>query len=156
MKNLVAATKSLFVKLLLRFSSFYLKNNFFQMGKQFYWDHVCVPYLSWRDTEIVCPAQFGQRMQVRPIDFIENRICFFGVYEPNVTTVFQSSVRTGDIVLDIGANIGYYTLLASKLVGPTGKVYAVEPSQINRLRLQHNLQLNNVTERDGSTLCRMG
>lgn len=51
-------------------------------------------------------------------------------------------VKEGDIVLDIGANIGYYALMESKLVGSTGKVYAVEPVSTNLKTLLENIRLN--------------
>lgn len=49
-------------------------------------------------------------------------------YEPNVTAVFRRYVRPGMRVLDIGANIGYFTMLSASLVGPTGGVIAIEPN----------------------------
>lgn len=48
-------------------------------------------------------------------------------YEPHVTAVFHERVRPGMHVLDIGANIGYYTMLSASLVGPSGSVIAIEP-----------------------------
>ena len=53
-------------------------------------------------------------------------------------------IKQGDVVLDIGANIGYYVLIESQLVGANGKVYAVEPVQGNVEVLKKNLRLNNV------------
>ena len=50
-----------------------------------------------------------------------------GDYEPNVLPVFLRSLRPGDTVLDVGANIGIFTLLAAKRVGGDGHVYAFEP-----------------------------
>src|ERR1700690_902346 len=47
---------------------------------------------------------------------------FFGTYEPEQTQAFQEIVRPGNVVYDIGAHFGYYTLLASGLAGPTGRV----------------------------------
>ena len=49
-------------------------------------------------------------------------------YEPNVTAVFRRYVRPGMQVLDIGANIGYFTMLSASLVGPSGGVFAIEPN----------------------------
>lgn len=54
----------------------------------------------------------------------------------------EISLKAGMIVLDIGANQGVYTLLASKLVGPQGKVFAFEPSPRDRKALARNLTLN--------------
>ena len=47
-------------------------------------------------------------------------------------------------VLDIGANIGYFTLLASKLVGDRGKVWAFEPESVNLVHLKENIELNDL------------
>jgi FkbM family methyltransferase len=55
-----------------------------------------------------------------------------------------SVLKEGDVVLDIGANIGYYVLIESQIVGASGKVYAVEPVQENIELLKKNLQLNNI------------
>ena len=52
-------------------------------------------------------------------------------YEPEVSSVFARKLRPGMHVLDIGANIGYYTFLAASIVGPSGKVWAIEPNSKN-------------------------
>ena len=67
--------------------------------------------------------------------------------EPVCTNYLMRSgiLKAGDVVLDIGANIGYYVLVESQLVGKTGKVYAVEPIQSNFRLLNKNVQLNNLT-----------
>jgi len=53
-------------------------------------------------------------------------------------------IKEGDSVLDIGANIGYYVLIESRLVGSNGKVYAVEPVRGNLELLKKNVRLNNL------------
>ena len=55
----------------------------------------------------------------------------------------QQELGSGDIVVDIGANIGYYALLEARLVGDKGKVYAVEPVAHNLELLKKNIGLNN-------------
>jgi FkbM family methyltransferase len=52
-------------------------------------------------------------------------------YEPHLSPVFEYYCRPGMTVLDIGANIGYYSLLASRLAGPAGRVLAFEPNSEN-------------------------
>ena len=56
-----------------------------------------------------------------------------------VTDAIKAAVKEGDTVLDIGANVGYYTILMSDLVGPTGKVYAFEPDPTNFAILKENV-----------------
>ncbi|HKP72261.1 MAG TPA: FkbM family methyltransferase [Pyrinomonadaceae bacterium] len=65
-----------------------------------------------------------------------------GVYEPFETELLRKLVKPGDTVLDIGANIGYYTLILAELVGATGKVYAFEPEPTNFELLRRNVELN--------------
>jgi FkbM family methyltransferase len=62
---------------------------------------------------------------------VGGEIASTGDYEPAVSHVFRTVVRPGMRVLDIGANIGFYSLLASSLVGTSGKVWAVEPNPRN-------------------------
>lgn len=53
---------------------------------------------------------------------------FLGLYEPTQTLWFRTCLRPGDVFIDVGASFGYYTTLGASLVGPTGKVFAFEPS----------------------------
>jgi FkbM family methyltransferase len=67
---------------------------------------------------------------------------FWGTYEPEQTQAFQKIIRPGDVVFDVGAHYGYYTLLSSALAGPKGKVFAFEPSPGNIPRLKKHLDIN--------------
>jgi FkbM family methyltransferase len=62
--------------------------------------------------------------------------------EPQKTRALLEILRPGQIVFDIGANVGYYTLLASKQVGPSGRVFAFEPFVRNISYLQRHVALN--------------
>lgn len=61
-------------------------------------------------------------------------------HEPHVARVLRERLHTGDVVLDIGANIGVMSLLAAGLVGPSGRVIAVEPILQNRRLLARSAQ----------------
>jgi FkbM family methyltransferase len=63
-------------------------------------------------------------------------------YEPKHVELMKSIVKEGDIVMDIGAHIGYYTLILAEIVGPKGKVYAFEPNPENFKVLQKNIEIN--------------
>lgn len=71
-------------------------------------------------------------------------LIYDGEYEPQTTAVFKALVKPKMKVIDIGANSGYFTLLASKLVGIEGKVWAFEPEQRNFNDLIDNINLNNL------------
>lgn len=64
-----------------------------------------------------------------------------GIWEPFETRVFCCLCRTGDRVADLGANIGWYSVIASKLVGPDGRVFCFEPDNRNYKLLLKNLAL---------------
>lgn len=68
------------------------------------------------------------------------------IREIDQTTLIKEFVKPGMRCLDLGANIGYYTLLFSSLVGKSGKVFAVEPDSRNLPLLKKNIDLNGISE----------
>lgn len=68
-----------------------------------------------------------------------------GYPEPEVTDLFARVLKPGDYVIDGGANIGFFTLLASQLVGKEGYVLAFEPGVNNLPKLKDNIKLNKAT-----------
>jgi FkbM family methyltransferase len=64
------------------------------------------------------------------------------VHEEFTTKLFKEVVKEGDVVVDLGANLGYFTLLAAKLAGKRGKVYSFEPEPRNYNYLLKNIELN--------------
>ncbi|HWI16132.1 MAG TPA: FkbM family methyltransferase [Vicinamibacterales bacterium] len=68
--------------------------------------------------------------------------CWLGSYESLNQTMLVRLLKPGDVFFDIGANVGFFTLLASRLVGETGHVYAFEPQRENVAFLQRHLELN--------------
>ena len=75
------------------------------------------------------------------LNIFNQRLC----YEPEVVHVMSRAVRLGDICVDVGANVGFFTLLLAKLVGDGGHVTALEPGRNILARLKQNISRNNVT-----------
>jgi FkbM family methyltransferase len=81
-------------------------------------------------------------MRVDTTDHMGRVLAVEGVWEPHVTAVFRERLGRGDVCVDVGANVGYYTLLAAELVGQEGRVYALEPSPETHAALVANVELN--------------
>lgn len=75
-------------------------------------------------------------------DHVQQKIYFFGVYEPLEMFLFNSCINPGDFVIDAGANVGIYTLNLATSVGENGKVFSFEPVPDNFQALSQNLQLS--------------
>jgi FkbM family methyltransferase len=75
-------------------------------------------------------------------DLIQREIFLHGVYEPETTSELRELVKPGCTVIDVGANIGYYTLVLAKAVGDTGTVHAFEPVPRLRETLNSNIEAN--------------
>ena len=85
----------------------------------------------------------GNKMYVDARDVgVGQSILRRGSYEEFETELFKQIVESGMTVVDVGANIGYYTLIASRLVGSKGKVYAFEPEPKNFQLLTKNVEIN--------------
>jgi len=65
-----------------------------------------------------------------------------GTTEPLVQDVLGCILRPGDVFFDIGANVGFYTVIGARLVGPMGRVFAFEPFPENAAAARHNAELN--------------
>jgi len=92
-----------------------------------------------RHAERNCEVQ-GHRMSLDEKDSLG--LLWNGCYEPFETELVGCHIKKGDVVLDIGANIGYYTLLFARQVGETGRVFAFEPDPVNFALLKRNVQRN--------------
>jgi FkbM family methyltransferase len=71
-----------------------------------------------------------------------NHGCWLGSYEFEKQAVMSKVVRTGDVVYDIGAHVGYFSIIFGKLVGATGTVYAFEPMKENYDFVLQHISIN--------------
>ncbi len=67
-----------------------------------------------------------------------------GTYEPAKTEAYVSIIKQGDVVFDVGAHVGFYSAIASQLVGETGRVFAFEPHPLLNRFLNRHKQLNHL------------
>ena len=75
-------------------------------------------------------------------DLVSDMLLGTGEWEPYETRLIQDRLKSGDTMVDVGANIGYYSLLASRICGPEGRVVAFEPQNQNYALLQRNIERN--------------
>jgi FkbM family methyltransferase len=84
-------------------------------------------------------------MYLNKIDLVNLYLYYYGTWEPGLSRIAAQALRPGDTFVDVGANIGYYTLLASKIVGAQGQVIAIEASPSVFQALQQHVQVNGRT-----------
>jgi FkbM family methyltransferase len=107
-----------------------------------FWSRVAEPYFAWHWHRFVARTWFGSRLAGDTREVLQQHVYYFGEWEPDLTAWVAETLRDGDICVDVGANIGYFSLLASRLVGRAGAVVAIEPSPSAHRRLQENLRRN--------------
>jgi FkbM family methyltransferase len=86
----------------------------------------------------------GAKGALFELDLREEKAFWAGMFEPVVEGVFADIVRPGSVVYDIGAHIGYYTVIAARCTGAGGQVIAFEPDPKNRVRLERHIALNEI------------
>jgi len=86
----------------------------------------------------------GFYMLVTPSEHIQQQLFWYGYYEKPVSHLLEKLTKADSIILDIGAHIGYFTLVAAK-IAKKGTVYAFEPVTKVFQRLQKNIEENNLS-----------
>jgi len=102
--------------------------------------------------DVVTVNRSGMRWQLDLSEGIDFAIYLLGAFERSTANTLQKLVKPGDVVLDIGANIGAHTLGLARSVGAGGRVYAFEPADFAFAKLKTNLALN--AELNGRTSAR--
>jgi len=93
----------------------------------------------------VVPIVYGPLRGKKWIVGSGNHGCWLGSFEHRKQREFVRAIKPGDVVYDIGANAGFYSLLAGGLVGEKGHVYSFEPLQDNLRNLREHMEMNRVT-----------
>jgi FkbM family methyltransferase len=102
-------------------------------------------HIAWRTHRARVRTLGAVRMELCLPDLISSTIYLTGRWEPLITRYIRANLRRGDTFVDVGANIGYYDLIASRIVANTGRVFAIEASPSIYLRLLRNVALNHCT-----------
>jgi len=76
------------------------------------------------------------------INIYNEKFYWLATYEPRVQSCLQQIITPGTVAYDVGAHIGYFSLLLSRLCGPEGRVLAFEPQPINYSRILKHIDLN--------------
>lgn len=82
----------------------------------------------------------GVTMLLDPFDYVSGSILVLGQWEPKTWHALAQHVPAGGTFIDVGAHIGWYSLKAAKVVGPKGRVIAVEPNHATLVRLRDNIR----------------
>lgn len=94
---------------------------------------------------LIIPYERRLFIHCDPASGLERSILLDGNFEGELLAIFRNFVRPGSFCVDIGANIGCFTLVLADLCGPAGHVLSVEPSSRIRRRLEANLALNGLS-----------
>ncbi|MGW2225619.1 FkbM family methyltransferase [Streptomyces formicae] len=100
------------------------------------------PHLRDHPRRRVVDVEFGARFAVDTQDLIQRYLYLFGGWEPSMTRWLKSRLSAGDVLVDVGSNVGVFAVLGSKLVGSTGRVVAIEASPTFHRRLEQHAELN--------------
>lgn len=99
--------------------------------------------LYFGDNTALVATRWGAKMLVDTRDAaIAPWLVLDGLWEPHVTAWMQSTLQPGQVFVDVGANVGYFTLLGASLVGPGGRVVSVEAHPTLAEVLQRNVVIN--------------
>lgn len=112
-----------------------------------FWVYINVACRRGRQVVFDGTTTFGATIPCRYPDLIPVHIHLYDVWEPTLTRLMQLHLRTGDAFVDVGANIGYFSLLCADAVGDEGAVLSIEASPSIHARLVDNLARNGVSDR---------
>lgn len=122
----------------------YLRYSPIALGKGLLWEKVVYAYTNWRPKCRLATTIDGINMRLYLPDLVQGYIYYFGIWEPVITNYMRRILQKGDIFVDVGANVGYYSLMAAQRVGAEGQIHAIEPSPKIFSILSENVRLNHM------------
>ena len=128
-RNLAVVVKRNGIRDVLIAGAFFLRREYLYHSPKIFWNRARPVRVHDGLTIDVLPGDVGIGRELRT----------FGVHEPILSRQLKVEVKPGQNVIDIGSNIGYFTLLLRQAVGSAGRVVAVEPSIENDEALRANL-----------------
>jgi len=117
----------------------YFKTKYFGFYKKLF-----EPYNLFKGVTVKVLYRTQIKLNLHVEDWIQQNLYFLNEYEEKEIKFVEHYLKKGDVFIDVGANIGLYTLVASKHIAD-GKVYAFEPVKKNHDSLLYNIKLNNPT-----------
>jgi FkbM family methyltransferase len=122
----------------------YLARTPFSRGRGFLIRNVLEPLLPPPPASFTTAIPGGAVVRLQYREVLGRATFIRESFEAAELKVVCSLLREGDFVVDVGANIGYYTVAMAKIVGSSGQVLAIEPEPDNVRRLEENIDLNNL------------
>jgi FkbM family methyltransferase len=128
---------------------YFIKKTFFViflMLKRFFREYLPLRFMMLfsKNGEVIKNIQGGKMILNLNDVGISRELACYGVHEVNSTAEVKRIIKPGMKILEVGANIGYYAIMETRLAGETGHLYAMEPSPFNFDLLTRNLKLNGI------------
>ena len=93
----------------------------------------------------VSKVMYDLRMELDPLEWLQIDLIRFGNMEPLTSRLYEKILIDGDVYIDVGAHVGFHTLVARHLIGQKGYVFAIDPQPYNCQKILTNWQLNDFT-----------
>ena len=122
---------------------FYLRWFPIRLGKRAIWHNIAC-HLHWLEAPATAKTVFRAKLLVDPDEDVGRCIYYFGIWEPNLTAWISRSLSPGDIFVDVGANVGYFSLLAAEIVKDRGSVVSIEAMPRTCEVLEANFRMNGI------------
>lgn len=111
--------------------------------------HIAYLSFGFKREEVVTVTSQGEffRILVNPRNgYVDKHVRKYGFWDESISSILLSKLTPGDVCVDVGANIGFLSLLAASIVGPTGRVLAIEPLKDIANQIQRSKELNEFSQ----------